>query len=159
MDFPAEFRFQRRRDFLQEWTGDEHARSGDLTALDPFLDCDDVVERRAEVTRGRDAGHQKLFCGDRHDDIAILRRVGLEPVVVIAVAEDHEVDVHVHEAGHHRVAVGVDDFGAGRNLHGRFRTDRADGVAFDDHDRVLDRRSAVTVDQTAAREDERLRVE
>ena len=82
----------------------------------------------------------------------------MKPVVVVAVAEDHQVDVHVHDAGHHRHAVGVNHARARRDSDRRQRAGGDDAVAVD-HDRgVVDGRAAEAVDETAAGEDERLRV-
>ena len=102
------------RPVLDEGTRDVEARPGDLARGDPLLDVQDLLERRAEVAHGRDAAHQQLLRRDRHDLVAEARHVGLVPVLVVRVAEDHQVDVHVHQSGQHAHAGGVDHGRAGR---------------------------------------------
>ena len=110
------------------------------------------LERPAEIARAGHAGHQQLLRGGRHDHRLELRRVGLVPVVVVGVADDHRVDVHVPEAGEHGHAFGGDHLGAGGDGE---RADLADGgdlVAVDEDDAVLDGRAGEAVDEGAADE-------
>jgi hypothetical protein len=70
------------------------------------------------------------------------------------VAQDHQVDVHVHEAGQHAHAGGVDHGGAGRDGHLGPRAHRHDAIARDQHHAVVDRRAFVAVDDLAAHQGE-----
>ena len=83
-----------------------------------------------------------------------LRRVGLVPVRVVAVAVDHQVHVHVPQAGQHAHAFGGDHLGAGRHRERARPADGGDALALDEDDAVADRAAAEAVDERAA--DERL---
>lgn len=66
--------------------------------------------------------------------------------------------VAVDEAGQHGLAAHVDGLGAGRDLHLADAADRAEAVALNDDDGILDRGAAGAVDERAALDDERLRL-
>ena len=124
--------------------------TGNLSLVDALPDRDRRLQRRAEIARARHAGQQQLFGRRRHDDGTELIGVGLVPVRVVAVPAQHEVHVHIPEAGQHAHAVGGDHLCAGRH---RKRIDGADGgdpLTFDEDDAVADRPSAVAIDQRAA---------
>ena len=143
------------RRVLDERARHKEPRTGDLVPLDLLLDRDDVVERRAEVARARDAGAEQLLRRDGHDEIGVARAVQVVPPLVVAVAEDLEVHVHVDEARHDGHAVGVDRPHARGNGDGAGRTDGGDALARDEDHAVLDRRPAVAVEDAAAGDGER----
>jgi hypothetical protein len=66
--------------------------------------------------------------------------------------------VAVDEAGQHCLAAHVDGLSAGRDLHLADAADRAEAVALDDDDGILDRGAAGAVDQRSALDDQRLRL-
>ena len=137
---------------LDERTGHVERGAGNLAGVDAIADGDALLERSAEIARAGHAGHQQLLRGGRHDHRLELRGVGLVPVAVVGVADDHRVDVHVPEAGQHGHAFGGDDLGA--RGHGE-RADLADGgdlVAVDEDDAVLDGGAGEAVDEGAADE-------
>ena len=65
------------------------------------------------------------------------------------------MDVHVHEAGQHAHALGVDDGRARRDRDLAARPHGHDAVAGDEDDAVLDGRALVAVDDLAADEGQR----
>ncbi len=125
-----------------------------LPALMRLRDGDAGLERRAEIARARDAGEQQLLRRRRHDHRFELRRIRLVPVGVVAVPDDHRVDVHVPEPGQDSHAFGRDHLGAGGDRERADLTDRGDPLAVDEDDAVANRPSAEAVDERAA--DERL---
>ena len=104
--FPAELGFERRGFLLQEGSAHKDARAGDVAAGDAVAHRDAVFERSADVTHRGDTRHQQLLGGDGHDDVAEAVAVNPVPMVIVGVAEDHQVDVHVHQPGQHGVAFG-----------------------------------------------------
>ena len=99
---------------------------------------------------------QELLGGSRHDHGLELREVGLVPVAVVGVPDDHGVDVHVPEPWEHGHAFGGNDFGAGGDRERPDLTDRGDGLAFDEDDAVADGWAGEAVDERAADEGFRL---
>ncbi len=137
---------------LDEGTRDVERGARDLAGVDPIADGDTGLERPAEIARTGDAGHQQLLRGRRHDHGLELGHVCLVPVVVVGVADDHRMDVHVPEAGQNGHAFRGDNLGAGG--HGE-RSDLADGgdlVTVDEDHTVLDRRTGEAVDEGTADE-------
>ena len=153
---PTESRLVGRvRRVLKERSRDEQARSGDLTPRDPPLHGEDVFERGAQVARSRHAGEQQLFRRGRHDLLLEPAAVGRVPVLVVAVAHDHQVDVHVGETRQHTHPLGRDDPHAGGNRDLAAAADCGDALAGDENHTVLDRRPAVAVEDTAADQGQR----
>jgi hypothetical protein len=68
------------------------------------------------------------------------------------VAQDHQVDVHVHQSGHHAHALGVDGGGARGHRDLGAGSDGHDTVARNEHDTVAEGRPFVAVDDLAANE-------
>ena len=103
---------------LDERPGDEEPRPGDLSLLDPPLDVrmssSGAPSSRANVT----PLVEQLPRRRRHDLVAEARPVRLVPVLVVPVAEDHQVDVHVREARQHGHAARVDRRNSGRHATG-----------------------------------------
>ena len=144
--------------FLDEGSGHEQGRPGDAAAVDRIAHGDAVLQRTAQVARTRHAGQQQLLRRRRHDHVPELGRVGLVPVVVVGVPIDHQVHVHVPQAGQHRHAFGRDDRrvrGHGQRLHRAYRND---ALAFDQDDAVADRIAERAVDQGAAHHRHALRL-
>jgi hypothetical protein len=139
---------------LDEGAGDEEPGPRDLAVLDAPLHREAVLERRPQVAYSRDPAHEQLFGGDGHDLVAEPRHVRRVPVLVVRVAQDHQVDVHVHEAGEDAHARGVDHGGAGG--HGDFapRAHGHDALAGDENDAVVEGRPLVAIDHLPADEGE-----
>ena len=137
---------------LDEGPRDEEAGSRDLALLDAAPDRKAVLEGGPEVAHGGHPAHQELLRGDGHDLVPEAGHVGGVPMLVVGVAEDHQVDMHVHEAGEHAHARRVDDRGAGRYRHLGARAHGHDPLARDEHDPVVDRRPLVAVDDLAPHE-------
>ena len=151
-----------RRRPRQPRAAHHHARAGDFTLRDPIANRQALLERRAQIDGGRDAGHQELLRGDGHHArqhrVAALLVDPREPAHVVAVAEDHQVHVRLDEPGHHRLAARVDDGRARRNPDLGRRAGRDDPVALDEDGGVVDRRNVVAGEQHAADERERFRI-
>ena len=139
---------------LNERAGDVERGAWDLPLVDPVADVDTRFEWPAEIAGGGDPGHQQLLRGGRHDHRLELREVGLVPVIVIGVANDHRVDVHIPQAGQHGHAFRGDHLSAGRHRKRPDLADRGDLVSVDQDHAVLDRWPGEAVDERAA--DERL---
>ncbi len=101
---------------------------------------------------GGDPAHQQLLGRDGHDLVAEAAHVGRVPVLVVGVAQDHQVHVHVHEPGKDAHACGVHHGRAGRDRDLRARADGHDALAGDENHAVVDGRPLVAVDDLAADE-------
>ena len=140
---------------LDEGAGDEEPRPGDLAPRDPPLHGHDVLEPGAQVARRRHAGEKQLLRRRGHDlllEPAAVRRI---PMLVVAVAHDHQVDVHVGEPREHAHSLGRDHPDAGGDGDVGLSTHRDDPLARNEHHAVLDRRSPVAVDHPSSDEGER----
>src|SRR5688572_580737 len=134
---------------LDERTRHKEPRTGDLVPLDLLLDRDDVVERSTEVARAGDSGTEQLLRRDGHDEIGVARAVQVIPTLVVAVTEELQVDVHVDEARQDGHAVGIDRPHARGHRNGTGWTDGSNALARDEDHAVLDRRTAVAVEDAA----------
>ena len=152
VDAPAKRLGPRVGAMLDERAGDEQARPGNLAVCDPLFDRDRIVEGCAEVARGSDTREQQLLGRGRHDLRFETVDVVLVPVLVIRVAVQHQVHVHVPEAGEHRHALGRDHFIPGGYLQRVDCADGNDGVALDEDHAVRDRIAEQAVDEPAADE-------
>jgi hypothetical protein len=104
VDAPAEGLGARIRPVLDEGTGYEQARARYCAARDAVAYRDRVLQRSAQVTGRGHPGQQQLHRGRRHDLGVETVGVLAVPVVVIGVPVDHQVDVHVPQAGQYRSA-------------------------------------------------------
>jgi len=137
---------------LDEGTGDEERGAGNSSAVDAVAHVDARLERPAEIPRAGHAGHEQLLCRGGHDHRFELGEVGLVPMRVVGVADDHGVDVHVPEPGEHGHAFGRDDLRARRHGERADLADGGDGLPLDEDDAVPDRRAGKSVDEGAADE-------
>ena len=135
---------------LDERTRDEEPRSGDFPLLDPRLNVEHVLERRSELPREGDSAREQLARGRRHDFPPEARSIRRVPVLVVAVAEDHEMDVHVRETGNHGHPARVDGRRARRHGHGAARAHGDDPLPRNEDDAVLDGSTLVTIDDAPA---------
>ena len=135
---------------LNERSGDVERRAGNFAAIDPVADLDAVLERRAEIARAGHAGHEQLMRGRRHDLGPEPFRISLVPMRVVAVPEQHGVNVAIPEAGKHVHAFGGDHFGIFGDGQGSDLADGCDAFVVDQDDAVCERRPAETIDQPAA---------
>jgi len=140
---------------LDERTRDEEARARDLPLVDAIADFEDVVQLRAEIARERHSALEELLGRGGHDLPAEAGAVCRVPVLVVSVADDHQVHVHVGEPGQNAHPARVDGRRPIGHRDGRTRTDRDDPLARDQHDAVVDRRALVAVDDPSADERER----
>lgn len=69
---------------------------------------------------------------------------------VVAVAVNHQVHVHVPQAGHHAHAFGGDDLRALGYLDVAHRADGLDALAFNNDDGIQQRLTSVAIDERAA---------
>ena len=136
---------------------DIERRAGKLAAIDPVAHLDAFLQRRAEIARAGYAGHEQLMRGRRHDLASETLGISFVPMVVVAVAEQHGVNVAIPKAGQNRHAFGGNDFGIRRDLEGVDRADGGDALAFDHDHAVGERRPAEAVDQTTADQRDRSR--
>src|SRR5687767_15706971 len=60
-------------------------------------DGEDLLQGRSEVPGAGHAGEEELFRRRRHDGRAEEGRIGLVPVGVVAVADDHRSEEHTSE--------------------------------------------------------------
>ena len=134
-----------------------HARPGDDALLDHVADRHvDAVER----TRARDAGvaaaQRELGVLDRVDGRALGRQLQVE-IGQLADAPERDVEVTLDQAGHERLAAEVDDALVAVRVLAEVvgAADGGDQVALDPDGGVLDRLTAVAVDQAAVEEQRR----
>ena len=149
-DSPAIKFFSRIRLVLEKWTGDIQGRARNFAAIDSIAHAQAVGERSAEVAGAGDSGHQELVRGRGHDFGAEPFFVGLVPMSVIAVTEDHGVNVAIPESRQHIHALGRDYFRVLRDRQGTDLADRGNPFALDQDDAVRERRAAKPIDQSAA---------
>src|SRR5262249_11041298 len=133
-DPPAEIFRSGIRLVLNERAGDVERRAGNFTGVDGVADFDAFFQRPAQIARAGHAGQQQLFGRSRHYDRAELRRIGFVPMRVIAVAVDHQVDVHVPEARQHSHSFGRNQLGVAGNGQGPAGAWGFDAFAFNDDD-------------------------
>jgi len=101
-------------------------------------------------TRARYAGHQKLVRGRRHDLGREPLRISLIPMSVIAVPEQHGVDMAIPETGKQIHAFGRDDFGVVRHNQRSNLANRFDPFALDEDHAIRERRPAEAINQASA---------
>jgi hypothetical protein len=135
---------------LEEGAGDVESGARDLPLAHGVAHGQDVVERRAEVAGGGHAGEEELAGRRRHDRSPEELGIGLVPVIVVGVADDHQVDVHVPQPREHAHPFRRDHLGPIRDLYLAHPPDLLDPLAGNKHDAVFDRPAAVAVDQPAA---------
>ena len=127
-------------------------RAGDGAPVDRITDGERVLEGRAEVAGARDAGQQQLPCRGGHDHRPEKRRIERVPVGIVGVPVDHQVDVHVPQAGQHTHAFGRDHLGVVGNSQRSHLADGPDAFAVDEDHAVAQRRTAEAVDEGPADE-------
>src|SRR6185503_13526183 len=81
-----------------------------------------------------------------------LRRIGLVPMRVVAMAVNHQVDVHIPKTGKDSHAFSGNHFCAGRNREGADLAYGFYSFPVNDDDAVSNRRAAKPVDQRSADE-------
>ena len=131
---------------LDEGTGDIESRAGDFAARDSLPHIDARPERRAEIRGAGHPGHQQLAGGRRHDLFFEAGGIGLVPVIVVGVAQQHRVDVIVPQTGQDGHAIGPDHLGIGGDGQGVNGADGLDPVVLDEDDAVIDGCVAPAVD-------------
>ena len=130
-------------------------RTGNFAARDALLHRENVIQTRTKIARRGDTGHQQLPRCNRHHRRRVLRAVQIVPALVVAVAEDVEMHVHVDQAGHDGVPVGVDHRRASGHWQFADAPDAQDSVAGDENHAVLEHRTAVAIDDPSANDGHR----
>ena len=135
--------------------GSAHEESGarDFVAVDPVAEGEARHRRREIDPRGH--ARREQLPGGRLVDEVVIPLEPREPLAVVAVPENHDVDVRVDHPRHHRLAPGVDDFRVRRNLDLGRGSDRDDPVPLDHDRRVVDRGHLVPVEKLAAHQRDR----
>ncbi len=134
---------------LNERSGDVERRAWNFAAIDPVAHLDAFLERRAEIACAGHPGHEQLMRGSRHDLGPEPLRISLVPMRVVAVTEEHGVNVAIPEAGKDVHAFGGDHLGIFGDGQGSDLADGCDAFVVDQDDAVRERRPAETVDQPA----------
>ncbi len=132
VDAPAKLLGARIRLVLDERTRDVDRRALQRALVEAVADADRRLERRAEIARAGHAGQQELLGRSGHDDSLELGQIRLVPVRVVAVPVQHQMHVHVPQAGQHAHAFGGDHLGAARHRQRADGADRADPLALDE---------------------------
>src|SRR4030095_16240121 len=107
---PSKVFGSRIRFVLNKGSGNIKRGSHNLPRVYSISNRDAFLERRAQVSRAGDAGHEQLLRRSRHDDRFHERRISLVPVGVVAMAVDHQMTVHVPETWKHGHAFSRDNF-------------------------------------------------
>src|SRR4030095_1706330 len=107
---PSKVFGSRIRFVLNKGPGNIKRRSRDLPRVYSISNRDAFLERCAQVPSAGDAGHEQLLRRSRHDDRFHERRISLVPVGIVAMAVDHQMNVHVPETWKHGHAFSGDNF-------------------------------------------------
>jgi hypothetical protein len=153
---PTEQLRPRIRCMLNERPGDVQRRAWNSPGVDPVAHGERRLQRRAEVARARHPREQKLSRRRGHDYVLkhAVGHVRAVPVRVVGVTIDHQVDVHVPQAGEHAHPFGRYHLGPGRDGEASHLADRPDPLSLDQDDTIAKRRAAVAIDQLATDESE-----
>ena len=131
-----------------------HAGAGNLAARDALLSGDEGFRLARQVRHGGYPAHEELPRRGLHD-FRIAGAVGAVPVLVVRVAENIHVHVHVDESRHDGHSGGVEEPGAVGDLERIPASDGNDAITVHENDRSGQWRSLVSVDQHATHDGER----